>query len=299
MEASLLQDAKVSVAIVARNEEMFLRDCLISVQGADEIVVVDTGSEDDTKKIASEFTDKVFDFEWCDDFSAARNFAKQKCAYGYILSIDADETLTNPFSDVQKLLTGCQDACIDVKIDYPSLYLYAPRIIKNIPTVTWQGKAHNYISAWEKWQKSNITLLSGFSPSHRKDPDRTLRILRREVGDKGNARDTFYLAFEEALRGQWNNALKHLMDFISMPYWSFYQAEAHLMVAKIFRQKRCMIECRDYAIRAITINKHFREAADFLAHISHGDERKAWLRIKDAASNDNVLFYRKGDWCDK
>lgn len=269
------------------------------MKDADEIIVVDTGSEDETKAVAREFTDKVYDFEWCDDFSAARNFAKGKCAYSYILSIDADETLATPFSDVQKLLSGHQGAYLDVKIDYPSLYLYVPRIFKNVPTITWQGKVHNYINVWERWQKSDVTLLAGISPSHRKDPDRSYRILQKEVKEGGAARDLFYLAYEEAMRGQWNNALKHLMDFISVPYWSFYKTEAYLMVAKIFRQKRCMIQCRDYAIRATNLNPHFREAADFLAHISHGDEKKEWLRIKDAASNEDVLFYRKGDWCEK
>lgn len=300
MEGTLEQAAKVSVSIIARNEEKMLRRCLLSVKDADEIVVVDTGSEDGTKEVAREFTDKVYDFEWCDDFAAARNFAKSKCANSYILSIDADEVLAVPFLNVKKWLCGALPAYIDVKIDYPSLYLYAPRLFKNVVTIRWEGKAHNYINVWEKWRKSNITILGSFSPSHRRDPDRSYRILTKEVENgEGGPRSLFYLAYEEALRGQWNNALKHLINFLERPYWSFYQAEARLMIAKIFRQKGVMIESREYATRAFTVNKNFREAADFLAHISHGKEKKEWLRIRDATIDDDVLFYRKGDWCEK
>ena len=54
---------------------------------------VDTGSTDRTKEIAWEYTDEVYDFEWVNDFAAARNFAFSKCTKDYIYSADADEVL--------------------------------------------------------------------------------------------------------------------------------------------------------------------------------------------------------------
>ena len=66
--------AKLALCMIVRNEEDRLETCLESVKDAvDEMVIVDTGSTDRTKEIAARYTDKVFDFVWSDDFSAARN----------------------------------------------------------------------------------------------------------------------------------------------------------------------------------------------------------------------------------
>ena len=78
----------------SRNEEKTLARCLESVKGVvDEIVVVDTGSQDLTKEIAKSFKARIYDFEWCNDFSKARNFALSKATHEYILVLDADEYL--------------------------------------------------------------------------------------------------------------------------------------------------------------------------------------------------------------
>ena len=66
----------VSLCMIVRNEEAVLERCLDSVaELVDEIILVDTGSTDDTKKIASKFSAKIYDFPWRDDFSATRNYA--------------------------------------------------------------------------------------------------------------------------------------------------------------------------------------------------------------------------------
>ncbi len=84
----------ISVCMIVKNEEAMLRQCLESlVPIADEIIIVDTGSTDRTKEIAAEFTDKIYDFVWIDDFAAARNFAFSKATMDYIYTADADELL--------------------------------------------------------------------------------------------------------------------------------------------------------------------------------------------------------------
>jgi glycosyltransferase involved in cell wall biosynthesis len=62
--------------MIVKNEEAVLERCLESAKEiADEIIIVDTGSTDKTRKIAKKYTDKVLKFTWIDDFSAARNYA--------------------------------------------------------------------------------------------------------------------------------------------------------------------------------------------------------------------------------
>lgn len=86
--------AGISVCMIVKNEEKLLGRCLDSLKGIwDELVIVDTGSTDRTKEIAAGYTDKIYDFEWVDDFAAARNFAFSKATCEYIYSADADEVL--------------------------------------------------------------------------------------------------------------------------------------------------------------------------------------------------------------
>ncbi|MGP8201494.1 MAG: glycosyltransferase [Limisphaerales bacterium] len=82
----------LSLAMIVKNESRCLARCLQSVKAiVDEIVVVDTGSTDDTIKIAREFGAKISNFDWVSDFAAARNFALRQAAGDWILVLDADE----------------------------------------------------------------------------------------------------------------------------------------------------------------------------------------------------------------
>lgn len=87
---------KVSVCMIVRDEGETLEECMMNlVPYADEIIIVDTGSIDNTKLIARKYTDKVYDFVWVNDFSSARNFSISKATNDYILVIDADEIVHN------------------------------------------------------------------------------------------------------------------------------------------------------------------------------------------------------------
>lgn len=69
----------LSLCMIVKNEESYLPTCLESVRGvSDEIIVVDTGSTDHTPTIAREFGASVYEYQWHDDFAAARNFGLEK-----------------------------------------------------------------------------------------------------------------------------------------------------------------------------------------------------------------------------
>lgn len=92
----------VSVCMIAKNEEKYIEQCLRRLMKYNmEIIVADTGSTDRTKEIAAKYTDNLYDFEWCDDFSAARNFAVSKASNNWILILDCDEHVEE--IDVAKL----------------------------------------------------------------------------------------------------------------------------------------------------------------------------------------------------
>lgn len=84
----------ISLCMIVKNEEKILARCLDSIADLmDEIIIVDTGSTDGTKEIAARYTDKIYDFTWIDDFSAARNFSFSKATQEYIYTADADEVV--------------------------------------------------------------------------------------------------------------------------------------------------------------------------------------------------------------
>lgn len=86
----------VSVCIIAKNEEEHIGECLRRLKPYGfEIVVTDTGSTDRTRQIASRYADKILDFAWVDDFSAARNFCAENASNNYILAMDCDEYMEN------------------------------------------------------------------------------------------------------------------------------------------------------------------------------------------------------------
>lgn len=86
--------ATISLCMIVKNEERVLARCLDSIADLmDEIIIVDTGSTDNTREIAARYTDQIYDFAWVNDFSAARNYAASKAHMEYIYTADADEVL--------------------------------------------------------------------------------------------------------------------------------------------------------------------------------------------------------------
>lgn len=86
----------ISVCIITKNEASNLEKCLQALQPYPfEIVVVDTGSTDNSKETALKYTDKVYDFTWINDFSAARNFAAECASHDFIFPVDTDEVITS------------------------------------------------------------------------------------------------------------------------------------------------------------------------------------------------------------
>lgn len=86
----------ISICMIVKNESDVLEKTLESIKDLNyEIIIVDTGSTDNTKDIAKRYTKNIYDFEWCNDFSKARNFSISKASNEYILVLDADEIVIN------------------------------------------------------------------------------------------------------------------------------------------------------------------------------------------------------------
>lgn len=94
MSAQPGEQPLLSLCMIARNSARILAACLESVRAwVDEIIIVDTGSEDDTIKIAESFGARIGRFSWCDDFAAARNESLKLARGRWIFWIDSDDTM--------------------------------------------------------------------------------------------------------------------------------------------------------------------------------------------------------------
>ncbi len=219
----------ISLCMIVKDEEEVLGGCLNSVQGiCDEIIIIDTGSTDDTKKIAQQYTSKIYDYKWIDDFSAARNFAFSKATMDFIFWLDADDIVLEKdqqsLKDLKEKLDPRTDA---VSMNYilqydddgnPAFYFRRYRLVKRFNNFKWIGAVHEYLQISGKIVETDIAIV------HRKDEkkhqhvaiDRNLKIYEKRLkkGDKFSPRDLYYYANELKDHKQFDKAVLYYQLFL-------------------------------------------------------------------------------------
>jgi glycosyltransferase involved in cell wall biosynthesis len=143
--------------MIVKNEEAVLARCLDAIADLmDEIIIVDTGSTDQTKEIAARYTDKVYDFPWKSDFAAARNFSFSKASMDYIYTADADELLDDAnherFARLKAVLLP-EIEIVQMKYITETEFdtvqncnkEYRPKLFKRLRTFTWVDPIHETV----------------------------------------------------------------------------------------------------------------------------------------------------------
>lgn len=161
----------ISLCMIVKNEEPVLARCLDSIADLmDEIIIVDTGSSDRTREIAAHYTSKIYDYQWTNDFSAARNFSFSKATMEYIYTADADEILDEENRRRFLRLKSCQLPEIEiVQMKYiNALELdtvlntqkeYRPKLFKRLRTFTWVDPVHETVRLQPVVFDSDIEIL--------------------------------------------------------------------------------------------------------------------------------------------
>ena len=179
--------ATISLCMIVKNEQDILRRCLDSYKGTyDELIIIDTGSTDNTKQIALQYTTNIYDYTWINDFAAARNFAFSKASCDYILSVDADEEL-----DIYNNHALCElKSAILPEIDIVQMYYVnesdfnsvynvhkelRPKLFKRVRTFNWISPIHETIQV-------NPVIY-----------DSTIEIMHKPTGDHSKRDFTTYL----------------------------------------------------------------------------------------------------------
>lgn len=202
----------LSLAVIVKNEEVHLPTLMETARiYADEIIIVDTGSTDRTKEIARQYTDKIFDFVWVDDFSKARNFGLEKCTSDFIIWLDADDLIAK---DTAQMLCDMKAKPIEWDVLYLP-YVYArnaegqitlsqvrERIFRNNKGLKFEFPIHEclkYVGELKFEHRNDIKVIHNKIVANEPSVTRNLRILSKAVETeeyRDNVRIWSYLAQE-------------------------------------------------------------------------------------------------------
>lgn len=150
--------ATISLCMIVKNEERVLERCLECLKDiVDEMIIVDTGSTDSTKEIAKKYTDKIYDYQWKNDFADARNFSFSKASMEYIYVADADEVIDEENRRRFKLLKQALLPEVEIvqmkycnQLEHGSVYNfdteYRGKLYKRLRTFQWIDPIHETVN---------------------------------------------------------------------------------------------------------------------------------------------------------
>lgn len=281
----------ISLCMIVKDEEEVLSRCLDSVKDiVDEIIIVDTGSKDKTKQIAKLYTTKVFDFQWKDDFSLARNYSFSKATMNYILWLDADDIILE--DDRVKLMELKENMDPDVDVvmmrynvgfdeaGNVTMSYFRERLLKRRKSYTWKDPVHEYIDIRGRVINSDINI------THRKNKaatDRNLKIFKKMVSKHKqlSPRSLYYYAKELYYNNKFHSAIKYYEKFLETGEgWVEDNICACYELAKCYRQ----VDDSEKALQALINSfKYDIPRAEICCELGYF--------YKDRKELDNTIFW--------
>lgn len=292
--------ATIGLAMIVKNAEKTLDVCLQSVDGLfDQIVIVDTGSSDSTKAIASKYTSEVYDFEWVYDFSAARNFSFSKLRTTHAFWLDSDDMLVGRehFEEmVEKALNQDVEAVV---LEYyysftpagervvdtlehqflagsVSLADAAPHLRKVCNTTQWRERLIKLQPDWKWLYPIHEALPAGgrriakfdkvkiLHRRHRLGPvastQRNLEILNRVPQHLRDQRIWFYYGLEYASLGMLDDSIAAFQAFLPLSTIEDEKYLAFHYLGDLYRAKQDHDRAIDYELRAVHLRPSWRDA---------------------------------------
>ncbi|MDL2294603.1 glycosyltransferase family 2 protein [Ruminococcaceae bacterium OttesenSCG-928-D13] len=237
--------ASISVCMIVKDEEAVLARCLDALEGIpDEIIIVDTGSTDATKDVARRYTSKLYDFQWIDDFAAARNFSLSKAAMDYIYVADADEVIDAEnlarFKQLKEALlpeVEVVEMAYANKHDFKSTenfeVEYRPKLFRRLRTFQFADPIHEALRTDPVVYRSNVVIEHRPATDHSgRDLAHFARLLAK--GHQFSARLEMMYARELMMAGK-------IKDFrIAAPYFESVRGDTSVSPERM-RRASCVL----------------------------------------------------------
>ncbi|MCL6593037.1 MAG: glycosyltransferase [Alicyclobacillus sp.] len=216
---------RISLCMIVKDAADTLERCLLSVDGvADEVVVVDTGSTDDSREIARRYGARVEEFAWVDDFAAARNFAFAQATMDYVFWLDADDVVSREdrqaMLDLKRTLAADTDA-VSMRylwLDEAGECVASWRRLRWVRRgrYQWVGFVHEDLVGQGRVWDSEIAITH--RPGKRRETDRNLRMYERRMGMSAawTPRDWLYYGHECFDHGRYAQALAVYDKYLAM-----------------------------------------------------------------------------------
>ncbi|WP_407311332.1 glycosyltransferase [Desulfosporosinus sp. SB140] len=227
----MLMKDTISLTMIVKDEQAHLAACLDRVQDqVDEIIIVDTGSSDDTLEIAQRYTPHVFSYQWNGDFSAARNYAISKASCAWIFYLDADEILLSETGNLKEIIQqheGSEAFLLPLEnptVDASSYVnrFFVLRLFKNKESYRFFGIIHEQVSVQDA---GSAQIVQGPILRHRIPPislrnkkrARNLNLLKRAlIQDPQNPFLHYYLGLEWLMLSKPEKSLPYLRTAYEM-----------------------------------------------------------------------------------
>jgi tetratricopeptide (TPR) repeat protein len=260
----------LSLCMIVRDSSRTLGPSLESISPwVDEIIVVDTGSLDDTKKIAQSFGAKVFDFPWCDSFSAARNESLKYATGDWLFWMDSDDTISSENGEklraIDKLSLNEAATAYIMQVHCPGpsgeddvTAVDHVKLFRNDPHLRFEGRIHEQIlpairriDGRLEWTDIYVTHSGSehTQEAKKRKQQRDLRLLEMELAEQPE--HTFVL-FNLGMTYADMNEPALATDYLKRSLFSATTDESHVRkVYALLVSCLCQLEQHDEAIRVV------------------------------------------------
>ncbi|MFA5857608.1 MAG: glycosyltransferase [Elusimicrobiota bacterium] len=262
----------ISFCIIVKNEEKYLERCLDSIKTlSDDIIIVDTGSTDNTKQIAAKYTDNIYDFVWTNNFADARNYSISKATGDWIMWLDADNYFDPEQAEKLKRIMKnphvIRNDVINVAIrDLNSKIVWSvPKIFRNNVGIRFKNPIHETLDYKGKNIVAVDVYLNHDRPGAVDREERYFKMLQEQYAvDKDDVSTNFYLASYNLRRKNHDTAAMHYQNMLKS---AEMQKEAFTGLSRISYYKKNYTDALEYAYKSLMLDNSYPDIYVLIANI--------------------------------
>jgi glycosyltransferase involved in cell wall biosynthesis len=304
----------LGLALIAKNEEKNVEECISRCRGADQVSLVDTGSKDKTVELARACGAVVSEgeFNWPDppdttgiDFSAARNRSIDLLTTDWFMFLDLDERLDKGHIwNIKKAIETVDPkvgAILVTMYNEHGDFFWREKVMKMQPGLKFVGRVHEGFADETMWGEYAPNVKIHYE--QRPNSERNYSILREEItANIDDMRLQYLMGREEFCWGNIPSAAYWLERYLRT-YEKSGKSQPMRSADALFTLSMCHAKMNEfkvakkYAGQCLTVNPDFKEAAQLLADIgafeNNGLAQQRWLEMAKSAQNRGLCFQKR------